>query len=187
MKIKTAKLKYFLMMFIYSSMVFSLEDRFVIEASNLASDLKESLMQNLSEKISQHGVVEAVPFCHANVISIAKGAAKDRIEKYKFGRTSNKVRNSANKPEPWVINYLKEFEGKKKGEIKKDYIVHKSKNGTRVYVEPLYVEAKCLMCHGEKVSQKVSDKIKELYPDDKATGFKLGEFRGFMWIKENHK
>lgn len=181
------KIYTFFMMLFCSSMVFSSEDLFIKEARLLASDLKKSLMQNLSEKIGQDGVVEAVPFCHANVKSIAKSAAKDRIEKYKFGRTSHKVRNSANTPEPWAINYLKEFEGKKKSEIKKDHIIHKFDNGTRVYMEPLYVEAKCLMCHGEKVGQKVSNKINELYPDDKATGFKLGEFRGFIWVKENHK
>jgi hypothetical protein len=65
-------------------------------------------------------VFEAVPFCHANVKSIAKGAEKDRI----------------------VI---------------------------------------------ERKWAKVSNKFNELYPNDKATGFKLGEFRGFIWVKENHK
>lgn len=154
------------------------------EAKSLASDLRMSLMQNLSEKISKEGVEQAVPFCHANVKAIAKGAAKDRIEKFEFGRTSHKVRNAANNPQPWADNYLKEFAGSKKGEIKKDYILHKLENGKRVYLEPLYVEAKCLLCHGENVASTVSAKIKELYPNDKATGFKLGEFRGFIWVKE---
>jgi hypothetical protein len=46
------------------------------------------------------------------------------------------------------------------------------------------VEAKCLLCHGDNVSKDIGDKIQNLYPQDKATGFKLGEFRGFIWIKE---
>lgn len=154
------------------------------EAKSLASDLRMSLMQNLSEKISKEGVEKAVPFCHANVKALAKGAAKDRIEKFEFGRTSHKVRNVANNPQPWADKYLKEFAGSKKGEIKKDYILHSLENGKRVYLEPLYVEAKCLLCHGENVASNVSAKVKELYPDDKATGFKLGEFRGFIWVKE---
>lgn len=94
------------------------------------------------------------------------------------------MRNVANRPQPWAIQYLKEFEGKYKGEIKKDHIVHKLENGKSVYMEPLYVEAKCLLCHGEQVGQNVSQKLKELYPDDKATGFKLGEFRGLIWVKQ---
>ena len=177
-------MKYLFLILFCSTMAFSADDQFVTDAKALAGDLKQSLMKNLSEKISKDGVVEAVPFCHANVKVIAKGAAKERIKKYEFGRTSHKIRNVSNNPQPWAMTYLKEFEGKKKGEIKKDHIIHKLDNGQRIYMEPLYVEAKCLMCHGDNVAQNVSGKIKELYPEDKATGFKLGEFRGFIWVKE---
>lgn len=177
-------MKYLITLLFCSTIAFATEDQFVKEAGSLATDLKQSLMKNLSDKISKEGVVAAVPFCHANVKSIAKGAAKERIEKYEFGRTSHKIRNVSNNPQPWSVNYLKEFEGKKKGEIAKSHIVHKLENGKRIYMEPLYVEAKCLLCHGDKVSTDVSSKIKELYPEDKATGFKLGEFRGFIWVKE---
>ena len=40
----------------------------------------------------------------------------------------------------------------------------------------------CLTCHGERVSDAVHEQIAELYPDDRATGFKLGEFRGLLWV-----
>ena len=157
---------------------------FQTEAKNLADDLKESLMKNLSEKISKDGVVEAVSFCHLNVKPIAKAAAADRIKKYEFGRTSHKIRNADNAPQPWAEDYLKEFEGKNKGEIKMTSIIFKLDNGKRVYLRPLYVEAKCLLCHGDNVSKNIQDKIQELYPKDKALGFKLNEFRGFIWVKE---
>jgi hypothetical protein len=177
-------MKYLIAILFSSSLIFSLDDKFVSEARSLASDLRQSLMNNLSEKITKDGVEDAVSFCHVNVKPIAKAAAKNRLDKYEFGRTSHKVRNAENKPQPWAMQYLKEFEHTKKGEIKKDYIIHQLDQGKRVYLEPLFVEAKCLMCHGENIQQKVSTKIKELYPEDKATGFKLGEFRGFIWVKE---
>jgi len=176
-------MKWFLVL---SSLLFSdihAQD-FQTEAKNLADDLKESLMKNLSEKISKDGVVEAVSFCHLNVKPIAKADAADRIKKYEFGRTSHKIRNADNAPQPWAEDYLKEFEGKKKGEIKMTPIIFKLDNGKRVYLRPLYVEAKCLLCHGENVSKNIHDKIQELYPKDKAVGFKLNEFRGFIWVKE---
>lgn len=125
-----------------------------------------------------------MPFCHFNVIPIARDAAKNRIKKYDFGRTSHKIRNVANSPQPWAVQYLTEFKGKKKREVKKTFIIHKRENSKRVYMEPLYVESKCLICHGENVRGSLKDKIQELYPLDKATGFKLGEFRGFIWVKE---
>lgn len=169
---------------LFVNILFAQVDQFETEARALAGDLKMSLMKNLSEKIAKDGPVEAVPFCHANVKVIAKGAAKDRIAKYEFGRTSHKIRNAGNAPRPWAEQYLKEFEGKMKGENTKPFIIHKLADSKRVYLEPLYVEAKCLLCHGDKVSQNVNEKIQKLYPDDKATGFKLGEFRGFIWVKE---
>lgn len=177
-------MKYFLLAVFTLSFAFASEDTFEIEAKALATDLKMSLMKNLTEKMAKDGPVEAVPFCHANVKPIAKGAAKDRISKFEFGRTSHRVRNTGNAPQTWANKYLKEFEGKKKGDIKMTSIIHRLEDGKRIYMEPLYVEAKCLLCHGENVSKNVNDKILKLYPQDKATGFKLGEFRGFVWVKE---
>lgn len=177
-------MNYFILAVFTLSLAFATEDNFEIEARALATDLKMSLMKNLSEKIAKDGPVEAVPFCHANVKPIAKGAAKDRVSKFEFGRTSHKVRSGENRPQTWAVQYLKEFEGKKKGEIKRSSILHTLPDGKRVYMEPLYVEAKCLLCHGDNVSKNINDKIQGLYPEDKATGFKLNEFRGFVWVKE---
>lgn len=177
-------MNYFILAVFTLSLAFATEDNFEIEAKALATDLKMSLMKNLSEKIAKDGPVEAVPFCHSNVKPIAKTAAKDRTAKFEFGRTSHKVRNIENAPQDWAIGYLKEFEGKKKGEVKKASIIHQLKDGKRIYIEPLYVEAKCLLCHGENVGKNIIDKIQKTYPKDQATGFKLGEFRGFIWVKE---
>lgn len=170
-----------LLFFNYS---FAEVDTFESDAKSLARDLRTSLMKNLSEKIAKEGPVAAVPFCHANVKLIAKDAAKERMTKYEFGRTSHKIRNTANAPLPWANKYLKDFEGKKKGEASKDFIIHKLENSKRVYLEPLYIEAKCLLCHGDNVEKDIQAKIQVFYPQDNATGFKLGEFRGFIWVKE---
>jgi hypothetical protein len=159
-------------------------DDFEREAKKLAEDLRTSLMKNLSEKISQEGVVQAVPFCHANVKTIAKSAAQDRIQKYEFGRTSHRVRNQENQPKDWMLPYLEEYKGSFKKDGKKDFLIHKLADSKRVYLEPVYIEARCLLCHGENVSKDVKERIKSLYPNDKAQGFKLGEFRGFVWVKE---
>jgi hypothetical protein len=157
---------------------------FQSEARVLASDLKTSLMKNLSEHLAEDGPVKAIAFCHGNVKPIAKTAAGVRIAKYEFGRTSHKTRNENNQPQPWAEAYLKEFQGTFKGDIKKEFILHKLENGKQVYLEPLYVQAQCLVCHGENVSPEVKNNITKLYPKDQATGFKLNEFRGFIWIKE---
>jgi hypothetical protein len=158
-------------------------DSFESEAQKLAQDLKVNLVKNLTHKIEKDGVVKAIPFCHENVKPIAKEAAGERVAKFEFGRTSHKVRNQMNRPPVWAESYLKEFQGKLKSDITKNFLLIEHE-GKRIYLEPLYVEAKCLLCHGEKVSAQVSEKIKSLYPQHQAIGFKQGEFRGFIWVKE---
>lgn len=177
-------MNYFFIAALMFNVSFANAEDFETDARSLVADLKSSLLKNLSEKIEKDGTASAIPFCHENVKPIAKAAAKDRMAKYQFGRTSHKVRNEGNRPQPWAESYLKEFQGTSKGDIKKTFIVHKLDNAKRVYLEPLYVETKCLLCHGENIEKTVKTKLDEIYPQDKATGFKLGEFRGFIWVKE---
>jgi hypothetical protein len=40
------------------------------------------------------------------------------------------------------------------------------------------VEAICLTCHGQNLSQPVIDALQQYYPDDMATGYQLGQVRG---------
>jgi hypothetical protein len=177
-------MSYVLIILLFITRVVYANDQFESEAKKLSNDLKSSLLKNLTEKISKDGVENAIEFCHLNVKPIAKNAADKRTANFEFGRTSHKIRNTDNKPKEWMLSYLKQFEGKTKFDASKDTIIHLDENKKRIYLEPLFMEAKCLFCHGENVDQKIINKIKQIYPDDKATGFKLGEFRGFIWVKE---
>ena len=43
----------------------------------------------------------------------------------------------------------------------------------------------CLKCHGdaESLAPEVSDRLAELYPDDRATGFAMGDLRGAFVVE----
>lgn len=173
-----------LLLCLISNFVVANDDKFPEEAAALTKILKSSLMKELSEKVAKEGAVNAIPFCHDNVKVIAKTAAKDYLEKYSFGRTSHKLRNTQNKPEEWMNVYFDQFKTTKADPQKTQSAIHKLPNGKRVYLEALYVGPQCLACHGDNISKDISDKLKSLYPEDHATGFKAGEFRGFVWVKE---
>jgi hypothetical protein len=81
------------------------------------------------------------------------------------------VRNEANGPQPWALKYLKEFEGKKKREVSQTSIIHRLEDGKRVYMEPLFVEAKCLLCHGDNINKDVMIKFKVFIPRIRQLGF----------------
>lgn len=166
------------------------EKEFVEKAQGLAKDLKMSLKKNLMEQLQKNGPEAAVSFCHENVRPIAKSAAGKRVSEFEFGRTSHKIRNPKNAPQEWMKPYLEQLKGKTKAEVKDSFFVVKVDAGvtkiSRAYLEPLFMEAQCLLCHGETVSAGVAKRIKEKYPEDKATGFKLDEFRGLVWVKESN-
>jgi len=54
------------------------------------------------------------------------------------------------------------------------------------YMRALPVQSLCLHCHGvpEPLTPAVRQKLRELYPDDKATGYKPGDIRGAMTIRK---
>ena len=51
------------------------------------------------------------------------------------------------------------------------------------YAEPLMIDGVCLTCHGGSVTGDVAAVLRELYPEDRATGYALGEFRGIAWAE----
>jgi hypothetical protein len=46
-------------------------------------------------------------------------------------------------------------------------------------------EAMCLTCHGTEISPAVLTRVNQLYPQDKAIGFKEGDLRGAFVVVKN--
>jgi hypothetical protein len=159
-------------------------NRFFNEASDLAKNLKHNLASELKTKIAKDGPVEAISFCHENVGRLAKKTAGTYTQKYEFGRTSHLVRNSANTPKDWMKKYLDQYKNSTTDSKLPKSIVHLLPESKKVYLEPIYIQSECLLCHGSSVSKVILQRIKQLYPNDQAIGFKLGEFRGFVWVKQ---
>ena len=126
----------------------------------------------------KEGPYETVDTCHLKAPHIAEG---DFNAKYDLGRTSDKIRNKNNNPKAWLVDILDDY---KNSTMEKPVAakVYKVKNKF-AYIEPIYVNAVCLKCHGD-LKGSVEKKIKQLYPNDLATGYKIGEFRGLFYIKE---
>jgi len=95
-------------------------------------------------------------------------------------QTSLKYRNPKNKPDSFEVKILKKFDS---GEISGQYMEY-WKNGGKTYIrtmEPLKITKECMSCHG--APDKVPSIIRENYPDDLATGYKIGDIRGAISVK----
>jgi hypothetical protein len=143
----------------------------------LGGELKNTLQASMKTS----GPIDSVAMCQikapeiTNQISQSKGMV--------VARTSLKYRNQKNKPDAWEKSVLEKFEQRKqKGEAVKtmEYSELTEHNGEKVfrYMKAIPTGEVCLKCHGSNVPQPIASKINSLYPDDKATGFKMGDIRG---------
>ena len=95
-----------------------------------------------------------------------------------LGRTSKRIRNPKNAPVVWLEPMLEHYANHPDDRVPR---VVRLPDGATGYVEPIYVQPLCLVCHGETVAPAVSRKLAELYPEDLARGYREGDFRGVFW------
>jgi len=153
------------------------------EGKEMAMATAKKLGSNLSQKMKEGGVKEAVPFCNTMAYSLTEEMSK----KYnaEIRRISDKLRNDKNKPndeEKIIIDRYKNALAANK-ELKP--VVEIDASGNPHFYAPIILQKKCLACHGSvgnEVSVKTDSLIKSFYPNDKAVGFKEGDLRGIWSI-----
>ena len=144
-----------------------------------ATQTKKFLMKNVGEQMQKGGPESALEFCNIEAMPLTKSMS-DRygLEIY---RVSDKNRNPKNTASPEELQLIEKY--------KKELLAGETLKPVRTethYYEPLVTNAMCLQCHGEpgkNIKPKVAEKIAELYPNDRATGYKENEVRGLIIIK----
>lgn len=159
---------------------------YIAKGKEIGKATVKKLGSNLMENMKKGGPQQAIPFCNAK----ANPLTKEMADKYNVSikRTSHKIRNENNNPNEIEENIIKQYlESITKGEKLKP-IIEKDKNGKVHFYAPIKLEGKCLACHGvigKQISSKTDSILKVLYPNDKATGFKIGDLRGIVNITFN--
>ncbi len=149
----------------------ALEARGRAVAAAFQTTLRGELMAALPE-----GAEHAIGVCAVRAPEVAAELSVDGVE---IGRATHRPRNPANAATGWLEPLVAEYaatEGAGEGRLV-------ALPGERYgWVEPLYVAPPCLTCHGTAVPAKLEAAIREVYPDDRATGFAAGDFRGVVWV-----
>ncbi len=166
------------------------EQEMIKESQHAIKDFAGQLKSRLMEGMAKGGPVTAIQICN----QVAEDIANQVSEKHgwKISRTSLKPRNTKNAPDVWEASVLQAFEKRKlAGEdiSKIDHAEIIQDNGHKIfrYMKAIPTQGLCLSCHGEKIPPDVSTKLKQLYPDDKAKGFKVGDIRGAFSIVRDIK
>ena len=133
------------------------------------------------------GPMKALEVC--NTQSGALAETNSALSTWDLARTSLKVRNTSNAPDAWEATILRQFEIRKvAGEaintMEYSEVVQVGEKTVLRYMKAIPTVGLCLVCHGSKLADEVSNKVNELYPNDQATGFKLGDIRGAFTLRK---
>lgn len=153
----------------------------------IAQIAQAELFKNLNKAIDEGGTVHAIQFCNQRISSIMDSLSE--VHHATISRISLKTRNPKNSPdtelEEEVLNFYNELKGRQ--QFLSDTLYESDHRA--VYFKPIVITNQlCLQCHGpaRQIDTTTFQKISELYPEDRATGYDLGDFRG-AWKVEFEK
>jgi len=165
----------------------SADDAMAAEARSQVKSFAGTLKHALVSAIKSDGPVSAIGVCNVAAPEIADEQSK--ATGWKIGRTSAKLRNGNNAPDAWEAKVLAIFAEKKAagGDLKTMQFyetVDVDGKKTFRYMKAIPVGKPCLTCHGDNLKPPLAAKLKQLYPQDAATGFKLGDLRGAFTLSK---
>lgn len=155
------------------------------QSRQLSQDYSARLKTALVRAVQAGGPETAIAVCKVEAPAIAKDEAIR--SGWSIGRTALKLRNPVNSPDAWERGVLLRFQEQISAGADPKKLEHyetTTKDGERVfrYMKAIPTQAPCLACHGSDLSQSVKARVEELYPEDRATGFSLGDLRGAFSI-----
>jgi len=153
------------------------------DANKIAKELIKNLGGNLKKELKANGAVSAMKYCHAHAYELSKKVS-DSYENVEVKRVSLKPRNPANEPNAKEKAVLKSMHKSINSGVKPHNFKVEDEKKVVVY-KPLVIKKKaCLICHGDvaKNRPKLAKKIAQLYPTDKATGYKMNDMRGAIVV-----
>lgn len=156
------------------------EQRRVSERGEAASEaLMKSLGGQLKAALQSGGPVQAIIVCQQAALPLTT-AAGEPFDGVTVRRTTLKPRNPANAPDDTDRRVL---EAMARAEGAPEPVIEWENDAARFY-RPLMMQEVCLNCHGDPASfsPELTQALAERYPNDLATGYALGDFRGVIRV-----
>lgn len=158
------------------------------EAEVVAGQLGNRLKGELMTAMQAGGPLAAIDTCHlqAQPLTADTGAASG----WQVGRTSLRLRNPANAPDRWEQSVLEDFAarvaaGESPAALNAQTLTRTADGGQEFrYMKAIATQEPCTVCHGTAIAAEIQAKLRELYPDDRATGFSAGELRGAFTLSK---
>jgi len=136
------------------------------------SDLKKALSTGMQE-----GPAAAIEVCSELAPGIAQSLSVGGV---RMGRSSHRLRNPDNAPPEWLAPLIESYASGDDELLPQTMAIDGGRTG---YAEPIIAQPVCLTCHGSDIDEGVAKQLAALYPEDRATGFSAGDFRGVFWAE----
>jgi len=146
--------------------------------------LSRALMSRAQEALREGGPAHAIDFCSELAIPITLEVQRRLPDGVTVKRTSTRIRNPLNSPDSLERAALAYFESElAAGRPLPPYHIQRA-DGEWRYYKPIVVAEFCTHCHGprERLDPSVRRVLAERYPNDQATGYSPGDFRGVIRV-----
>jgi hypothetical protein len=142
------------------------------------NDYQQEVVGLLKAALTGGGTLAAIEVCKG--VSTTLDERFEGLPGVKVRRVTEQVRNPTHAPDEFEQSVFSEWREQMKVGGYPSAIARETDDGLRV-MQPIMLKLRlCLRCHGTKtdISKEVQKKLKLHYPDDKATGYKMGDLRG---------
>lgn len=148
------------------------------EAQQLVQQFVGQLKPQLQKSMQEGGPTLAIESCATIAPAIADALTAQTG--WNVRRVSLKARNATRaEPDDWERSVLIQFDQRQAaGELPTTINFGETRGDYYRYMQAQGVDPVCLVCHGEQLSAPVKKLLDEYYPNERATGYSLGQLRG---------
>lgn len=161
----------------------ALRARVVATAQPVARALMQTLSGELLSAMEERGPVGAMEFCNVQALPLTRQVSEE--QGMTVSRTSLRLRNPDNAPDAAAASALARFADQTAdGGTAPDPLVQRLPDGDYRFYQPLMTQPLCTSCHGtaDALAPGVADALERLYPEDRATGYREGDWRGLLHV-----
>ena len=164
------------------------DEPWMADARAVATAVPPKLLQVLTDAIAKSSAADAVTVCQDTAPKMAKAASEQ--SGWQVRRVSLRNRNPKGVPDAWERETLEDFDrraaaGEAPASLERTTVQTVEGKPLQRYMRALPTQGLCLSCHGpaDQLAPGVAERLKALYPDDRAVGYSLGQIRGAMTLK----
>ena len=158
----------------------------MVWGDSITLEAQAQLSAQLQEAIASQGIVGALDFCKINALPLIQGLEKEHG--ITLRRVSSRPRNPQDTPDAEELPLLDAYAYNAENNLPSDPSIQKVQGGeVFLYTQPILISSNlCLQCHGapgKDVADATAKALKQLYPQDQATAYTLGELRGIWSVR----